>query len=71
MKEKFVVSGSHFFQGTFQLRCWTPVSRNRQSILKCLLRRYQKVIDVTFAVTIIGTMILIGIWRFLVQLAEL
>lgn len=71
MKEKsFVNSSSPYFHKTFQLRYLPSVKCGNRGFLKRLLRRYQKEIDTTCAAMIIGTMFLIGIWRFLVQLAE-
>jgi hypothetical protein len=70
MKEKNFITTGPYFQETFQLRCWTPVKNNKQTFVKRLIKRYQKTIDTTFAITLIGTMFLIGIWCFLVQLAE-
>ena len=71
MKEKSVTSSNPYFNETFQLGCWTP-SRNssKKGFFRRLLRRHQKEIDTTLAVTIIGVMFLIGIWDFLVQLSE-
>jgi len=70
MKEKNFTNSGPYFQETFQVRCWRPVKNNKQAFLQRLLRRYQKTIDTTLAITLIGTMFLIGIWCFLVQLAE-
>ena len=71
MKEKSITNNSPYFQETtFQLQCWTPVRGSKQGFFKRLLRRYQKEIDATFAATLIGAMFLIGIWCFLIQLAE-
>jgi hypothetical protein len=70
MKGKNFTNSSSYFHEAFQIRCWRPVKNSKQAFLKRLIRRYQKTIDTTFSITIIGTMFLIGIWCFLVQLAE-
>lgn len=71
MKEKsFINSGSSYFHKTFQLRSLPSVKCSNRGFLKRLLKRYQKEIDTTCAAMIIGTMFLIGIWQFLIQLAE-
>lgn len=70
MREKSLINGSPYFQEVFQIRCWIPVKSSKQVFFKRLFRRYQNVIDTTVAAIIIGTMFLIGMWSFLVQLAE-
>ncbi len=70
MKQKMTINGSHYLQNSFQIRCWTPARKRKQGILKRLLRDYQKEIDATLAAGAIGLMFVIGIWCFLVQLAE-
>jgi len=70
MKEKMIINGSHYLQNSLQIRCWTPVKKRKQGVLKRLLRDYQKEIDATLAAAAIGLMFVIGIWCFLVQLAE-
>ena len=70
MKEKMIINGSHYLQNSLQIRCWTPVKKRKQGILKRLLRDYQKEIDATLAAAVIGIMFVIGMWCFLVQLAE-
>ena len=70
MKEKSIANASNYFQQIIQLQCRIPIRERKQSLLKHLIKHYQKALDVTFAATIIGAMFLIGIWYFLVQLAE-
>ena len=71
MKGKRFASGSHYFQNTLQLQCWTPVKRRKQSLFKRLLKHYQKELDAVLAASTVGLMFLLGIWGVLVQLAEL
>ncbi len=71
MKGKIPVSESHYFQNILQLHCSSLVRRKKQGILKYLLRQFQKEIDTFWAATAVGFMFLLGIWEFLVQLAEL
>ena len=70
MKEKSSVNGNYCFQSILRSGCWVPVRSRRQKSFKRLVARYQKEIDVTLAITVIGLMFLTGIWSFLVQLAE-
>ncbi len=70
MKGKMIINGSHYLQNPLQIRCWTPVKKRKQGIIKRLLRDYQKEIDAILAAAAIGLMFVIGIWCFLVQLAE-
>ena len=70
MKERMIVSGNHYLQNTLQIKCWTPVRKKKKGILKRLLKDYQKEIDATLAAAAIGLVFVIGIWCFLVQLAE-
>ncbi|MEA3469739.1 MAG: hypothetical protein U9R57_16160 [Thermodesulfobacteriota bacterium] len=71
MKGKSDITGSPYFQNTLQVQCWPLVRRKKQSILKRLLTQYQQEIDALWAATAVGFMFLLGIWEFLVQLAEL
>jgi len=70
MREKSLIYGSPYLQEVFQVRCWIPVKSSKHEFFKRLFRRYQNIIDTTLAAIIIGTMFLIGVWSFLVQLAE-
>jgi len=71
MKEKISINDSHYLQDVLPLGCWTPVRLQRQNLLKRLFRHYQKRLDLVLATTTIGLMFLIGIWMFLIELAEI
>lgn len=70
MRGKMIIRGNHYFHNSARIKCWTPVNKRKQDILKRLLRKYQKEIDTTLAMVAIGFMFVIGVWCFLVQLAE-
>jgi triphosphoribosyl-dephospho-CoA synthetase len=69
MREKSLINGSPYFQEVVQVRYWTSNKSSKHIFFKRLFRRYQKIIDTTFAAIIIGAMFLTGVWFFLVQLA--
>jgi hypothetical protein len=70
MKEKSIISGNHYFQEILPLGCWAPVCRKKKSMVRRLGKRYQKGVDLVVAVLAVGVMFLVGIWVFLVELAE-
>lgn len=70
MKKKNCISQNHYLQEALPAGYWAQVNRNRYNPLKRLIKRYQKEIDTALAALAIGLMFLVGIWAFLVQLAE-
>ena len=70
MKEKSIISGNQYFQEILPLGCWTPVGQKKQSLVKRMVKRYQKGVDLLLTVSAVGLMFLLGIWLFLVELAE-
>ncbi len=69
MKEKgMTVQGNNFY-AVLPLGCRAPVRYAKRGILRRLVQKYQKEIDATLAATAIGTMLLMGIWGFLIELA--
>ncbi len=70
MKEKSIIATGHCFQESFQVQRWVAVRKKRKYTIRRLCRSYQKEINSMFSATFIGVMFVIGIWCFLVQLAE-
>lgn len=70
MKEKIIINGNQYFQEILPLGCWAPSRGRKQGVLKRLLNRYQKEIDLLVVISALGLMFLAGIWTFLVELAE-
>jgi len=71
VKGKNYISRKQYGQGSLQSAIKVSNRFRKQNIMKRLLGRYQKEIDVTLATACIGVMFLTGIWSFLVQLAGL
>ncbi len=70
MKGKSFFATGLYFQESFQIRRWVAVRKKRKYTIKRLCRSYHKEINSMFSAIFIGVMCVIGIWCFLVQLAE-
>jgi hypothetical protein len=74
MKEKSCVRSDRYLAGVLHSGCWAvvrPERRTGRKRVRCLLTRYRKGIDVLLSATAIGVMFLLGIWGFLIQLAQI
>ncbi len=71
MEKKIVFRQSQYLQEVLPLGCWEDVGRKKQGLLKLLVRRCQKRIDLAVATVSLTLMFLVGIWVFLIELAKL
>ncbi len=73
MKRKDLVSGERCLAGGLQAVYWAvprPEWHRKSVLWKGVLRRYRKQLTILLSVIIIGSVFLLGMWCFLVQLAE-